>query len=105
MNLPMKILALLGFAAFAAGVADAQTLSKLIDKNGKVTYSEKVPDNYDGKVVPVTIDPNANKASLPRPQNPRGDEPAMSPKAESVARARESLEAAKKALQNARDNP
>ena len=49
----------------AAG-ASAQTLYKLIDKNGKVTYSESPPKDFDGKVQRMDIDPKANTATLPR---------------------------------------
>ena len=106
-----KVLALSALALFAAGDALAQTLYKLIDKNGKVTYVEKVPPNYDGKVVPVTIDPNANTATLPKYQP--GSRPADSSsssggaptRSERVAKAKESLEAAKKALEYAQNNP
>jgi len=51
--------------AMLCGSAFAQTLYKLIDKNGKVTYSEEAPKNFDGKVIRIDIDPNANRATLP----------------------------------------
>ena len=93
--------------AFAGPVA-AQTLYKLIDKNGKVTYSESPPKGFDGKVIRMDIDPKANTATLPRP----GASPAAAPSATSagagadrVQSARDRLEAAKKALQDATDNP
>ena len=97
--------------AWCSGDATAQTLYKLIDKNGKVTYSEKPPKDFDGKVVPMNIDPNANTATLPKPgtASPQAD-PRFAPAAQggggsSVQSAREKLDAAKKALQNAIDNP
>ena len=40
--------------------AAAQTVYKLIDRNGKITYSEEPPKNFDGKVIRIDIDPNAN---------------------------------------------
>lgn len=96
-------------AALFASVATAQTLYKLIDKNGKVTYSEKPPKDFDGKVVPINIDPNVNTATLPKPgANPppaaRGSTAAQGT-GSSVQAAREKLDAAKKALQDAIDNP
>jgi hypothetical protein len=112
---PSIRLAALALAATAAFVwmpeAVAQTLYKLIDKNGKVTYSEKPPKDFDGKVVPLNIDPNANTATLPKPtarpetesekvlRQPAG---ASGDKAQA---ARDRLDAAKKALQDAIDNP
>jgi hypothetical protein len=50
-----------------AASALAETLYKLIDKNGKVTYAEKPPKDFDGKVIRLDIDPNANTATLPKP--------------------------------------
>jgi predicted lipid-binding transport protein (Tim44 family) len=113
---------LAGLAAALAWVAydaGAQTLYKLIDKDGKVTYSEKPPKDFDGKVVPMNIDPNANTATLPKysappsPESSGGKEPprrskesaSASPKSESVDDIRARLEAAKQAYQNAVDNP
>lgn len=100
--------------AFALGAADvaAQTLYKLIDKNGKVTYSEKPPKDFDGKVIRMDIDPNANTATLPKPGNatlpPTASDASRSPGARAedrVQMARENLEAARKALQSAIDSP
>jgi hypothetical protein len=55
-------------AAVACGVAAAQTMTlyKLIDKSGKVTYSQEKPKNFDGKVVTIEIDLGANTATLPK---------------------------------------
>ena len=100
-------------AAIAAADAAAQTLYKLIDKNGKVTYSESPPKDFDGKVVPMNIDPNANTATLPKP----GAAPRPETEAEKILRrpspgggggveaARERLDTARKALKDAIDNP
>ena len=52
--------------ALAAVSAQAQTLYKLIDKNGKITYSEEAPKNFDGKVIKIEVNPNANTATLPK---------------------------------------
>ena len=90
-------------AAFALG-ASAQTLYKLIDKNGKVTYAEKPPKDFDGKVIRIDVDPNANTATLPKPTGPLVD-PARGASEAGVKAAQEKLEAAKKAYQQALDNP
>jgi adenylyltransferase/sulfurtransferase len=108
MKLPFAVLSVAAAMALLPGEACAQTLYKLIDKNGKVTYVEKVPDNFDGKVIPMKVDPKANTATLPKPSTASpspapGSAPAS--KGERVAKAKESLESAKKALAYARDNP
>src|SRR5258708_34772117 len=54
-------------AALLAAQASAEVLYKLIDKNGKVTYSEEKPKNFDGQVIRLDIDPNANTATMPKP--------------------------------------
>jgi hypothetical protein len=102
-------LALAAAALAVAANAAAQTLYKLIDKNGKVTYSEKPPKDFDGKVVPMNIDPNANTATLPKPTGPLL-RPEARPEAREAERAnvqaaRDKVAAARKALQDARDNP
>jgi uncharacterized protein DUF4124 len=102
-------------AALAATGAAAQTLYKLIDRNGKVTYSESPPKDFDGKVIRMDIDPKANTATLPkagtapRPETEsekviRRPTPATGA-ADPVEAARARLEAARKALQDAIDNP
>jgi hypothetical protein len=93
----------LGLAAWGTG-ADAQTLYKLIDKNGKVTYAEKPPKDFDGQVIRLDIDPKANTATLPKPTGPLVD-PARATSDDRVRVAKDKLEAAKKAYQNAVDNP
>lgn len=91
--------------------AAAQTLYKLIDKDGKVTYAEKPPKDFPGKVIRLDIDPNANTATLPKPTAPaaRVDPPkdpmAKATPAENVEAARAKLENARKALANASENP
>jgi hypothetical protein len=113
---PHMILAAAG--ALFASMACADVLYKLIDKNGKVTYSEAKPKEFDGQVIRLDIDPNANTATMPRPASggnsgepgspPRraGDGRAKKPDpAERLAAARERLESAQRALQEARDNP
>jgi hypothetical protein len=111
-------------AAVLAGatLAGAQTLYKLIDKNGKVTYSETAPKDFPGQVIRIDIDPNRNTATLPKPKEaeaagPReggkdvrtkGPPPDDAPNVagnNTVEAARERLEAAKKALADAQQNP
>jgi hypothetical protein len=107
--------------AFACGSVPAQTLYKLIDKDGKVTYSEKPPKDFDGKVVPMDIDPNRNTATLPKPaksedappkageRKPRRVETDGGKKgvdsADRVRELQDRVDAARKALESARDNP
>jgi hypothetical protein len=101
-------------AAFCVS-AQAQVVYKLVDKNGKVTYSETAPKDFAGKVIKLEFDPNANTATLAKPAastgetaGSRGESKRRSAQQEAIARlnaAQERLEAAKKALQEARDNP
>src|SRR5687768_13896594 len=111
---PMKrtALAALAGAALLCLPAAAQTLYKLIDKNGKVTYSESAPKNYDGQVIRIDIDPNANTATLPKPPPPKAEpaprgRPAGTAQASAspVQAARDRVDTAKRALADARDNP
>lgn len=101
------LLALLVAAAPAAVLAE--TLYKLIDKNGKVTYVQEKPKYFDGQVIAVEIDPNANKATLPKYAPPAPPVPApaakAAPQANSLAQARARVEDARKAYEEARDNP
>jgi hypothetical protein len=79
-------------AGFLAA-AQAQTLYKLIDKNGKVTYSESAPKpgEFDGQVIRIDINPKANTATLPQAAGRNAGQ--------------EALEAARKALAQAQENP
>lgn len=88
----------------AAAPAGAQTLYKLIDRNGKVTYVETPPRDFDGKVIRLDIDPKANTATLPKPTEPLAA-PAAGAEREQVRAARAKVETARKALAQARDNP
>jgi len=105
------VMTMLGAMAVAFSV-QAETLYKLIDKNGKVTYSEEKPKQFDGQVIRLDIDPNATTVTLPKP--PQGGFGAAaarekaSPAAQAKVRlesAQDRLERAKAALQNAKDNP
>ena len=105
------VMTMLGAMAVAFS-AHAETLYKLIDKNGKVTYSEEKPKQFDGQVIRLDIDPNATTVTLSKP--PQGGFGAAaarekaSPAAQAKVRlesAQDRLERAKAALQNAKDNP
>ncbi|QJR13906.1 DUF4124 domain-containing protein [Usitatibacter palustris] len=88
-------------AVFAALLAfpfevPAQTMYKLVDRAGKVSYSDKVPKNFDGQVTPIETDPaNVQPAPLPAAKGaPKGtDEPKADMNAKRRAQ-RERLQAA-----------
>ena len=113
----IRIALLLAFIASVATDATAQTLYKLIDKNGKVTYSEEPPKNFDGKVIRMDIDPNANSATLTKPRagsegggsSFQGELRQQAHKREQAKEQADSLRAeleeARKALEEARANP
>ncbi len=115
-GIALRLAALLAAALFCAG-ASAETLYKLIDKNGKVTYSESRPKTFDGQVIAIDINPNANTATLEKPPpksvgeaggaRSRGEvkSPGKMDEEARLAQARERLDAARKALQEATDNP
>ena len=101
--------ALAASLAVLPAAADSQTVYKLIDKKGKVTYAEKAPKSFEGQVVRMEIDLKANTATLPKP----GQAPASFPKVTlapqemrridadlRLARTQEALEAARKALKD-----
>ena len=98
--MPSRLL-LLGVFALAANFAHAQTLYKLIDRNGKVTYSQEAPKDFDGKVIRIQVDPKANTATLPKYQ------PAAPAARASVdVRAlQEKVAERRAALQKAKNNP
>ena len=102
------VVAALGIALVPAA-ALAETLYKLVDKNGKVTYAQEKPKHFDGQVIEVHIDPNANKATLPKftpaPPPPPAASAKAAPGKDPVAQARARVDAARKAYENARDNP
>ena len=104
-------LAILAPVLFAASPAQAdpqtQVIWKLVDKKGKVTYADKAPGkDYPGQVTRIEVDLNANKATLTRVGETAAPTtlPLTAPELKRVradaelARARENLEAAKKAL-------
>lgn len=101
--------------ALAAVPAAAETLYKLISPSGKVTYAQEVPKNFDGKVIKLEIDPNANTAEGQRaPTKGALDAKAREEKLRPVpsadpggelADAKAKLQAARQAYEQARDNP
>ena len=98
-------IALVAGAAFCAA-ASAQTLYKLIDKNGKVTYSESRPKEFDGQVIQLNIDPNANSAVLPKYDPSKDTRGVMTPEAmANIQQAQQKLAVAKKALDEAKASP
>ena len=98
-------MALVAAAAFCA-TASAQTLYKLVDKNGKITYSESRPKEFDGQVIEINIDPNANRAVLPKYDPAKSPPGGMTPEAiANINQAQQKLAAAKKALDEAKANP
>jgi len=98
-------------AGLACAAASGETLYKLIDKNGKVTYSESKPKTFDGEVIRIDIDPNANTATLEKPKPPapgqRAGNPTPAQQAEEarLGEARQRAYRAGIALQEAKDNP
>lgn len=98
---------LLAVAALSGPVA-AQTLYKLVDKDGKVTYSEKPPKDFDGKVIPLDIDPTRNTATLPKYEPGAASKGGVKPPGAAngaASAAQERVEALRKQLQEARENP
>ena len=93
------------------GIAAAQTLYKLIDKNGKVTYVDKPPKDFDGKVIPVDIDTKRNSATISTPGMAPGvkafdeKQAAEQRASDRVRAAQDKLDTAKRALVDARENP
>jgi hypothetical protein len=107
-------LPLAAFALFAAGSAQAVTLYKLVDADGRVSYVDRVPRGFAGKVVPLEIDtsalPTLSPAATPeakaqrreneriiRERPPRTDD-------SQVRSARAQLEAAQAALDAAQES-
>jgi len=63
--------------SLAGTPALAQTIYKLIDKNGRITFTDTAPKNFEGQVIPIEIDTRANIAQPPK--IPPGGSPPMSP--------------------------
>ncbi len=112
----MRSIIAIAIAAALALPAGAETLYKLIDKNGKVTYSEEKPKSFDGQVIRIDIDTNANTATLPKPppappaggpNRAKSEDPQVKrdKQEDRVRIAREKVEAARKALEDAQNSP
>jgi hypothetical protein len=91
-------------ASLAYGPAQAQTLYKLIDRNGKVTYSQEAPKDFDGKVIRIDVNPNANTATLPKFQAPAA-KPHAAASATDMRTLRERVARRKAVLEEAQNNP
>lgn len=101
--------------ALMALPAAGETLYKLIAPDGKVTYSQEPPKNFDGKVIKLEIDPNANTAEgrkVPPKESPKQKSNLeviqSNPNAahdDKIEAAKEKLQAARQAFEEARDNP
>lgn len=92
----------------AAFAASGQTLYKLVDRNGKVTYTQEEPKGFDGTVTRIEVDPNANRATLPKYTPPVATPPAAGKSGGGKARAetpQERLERARRELADAVANP
>jgi len=99
-------------ATHAWAEPDKQVIFRLVDKNGRTTYSDKAPGkDYQGKVTRIEVDLKANRAML----RPVGDAtppvtlPLSAPELKRVkadaelARANELLELAKKAREDGKE--
>ena len=115
----MRILLLAALVtALAAGDAAAARLYKLTDAKGRVTYVDRAPAGFDGRVEPIDIDTSASTVKLPNAGDAvrnsaaaqvihRGQEQKLSSiKAAEleIEQARTQVEAARRALQDAQDN-
>jgi hypothetical protein len=102
------VLATVLVPALANAQSDKSVVYRLVDKNGKTSYSDKAPPRgFEGKVTRIEVDLKANRATL----NAVGGSsapvtlPLTAPELRRVkadaelARANEALEAAKKALE------
>lgn len=101
--------------ALACASAGAQSLYKLVDRNGKVTYSDSVPKDFDGRVTPLRIDPGPDPSAQSSADSAegggRGEMPAEATTrrkpandAAPIEAARQKAKAARKAFEDARDN-
>ena len=109
------VAALLTTVSLAGATAQAAVLYKLTDRLGHVTYSDSVPRGFDGAVARLEIDPS--RTSVPSEQLPELLVPAAAPPPttsialaranadeERVRAARGRVDAARLALEDARNN-
>ena len=109
----MRIATIAVCALLASGTACAETLYKLIAPDGKVTYSQEAPKHFDGKVIRLDIDPNANTAEgkhapPSKVRNPNEEilqRDSDAPRKRKLEVAQDKLQAARTAFENARNNP
>jgi hypothetical protein len=101
--------------ALGCATASAQALYKLVDRNGNVTYTDSVPKGFDGRVIPIQIDPNLNSSAPSPAAGQRGEGRGETPAEATIRRrpvndeasieaARLNARAARKAFEDARDN-
>jgi hypothetical protein len=105
----LQVLALATLLAGGAVDASAVTLYKLIDRDGRITYLDRPPASFDGRVVPLDIDTSASVVALPDlpptvPSEVQVPPPVAIDRDAQVAAARRDLEAALKALEDAQNN-
>jgi len=104
----MKMIGVALVAALSCGFAAAQTMTlyKLIDRDGKVTYSEEKPKEFDGKVVPIEIDMSSNRATMPKYTSPSSSQVSAKKAQENrVEKAKNTLAQRKAELEDAINNP
>jgi TolA-binding protein len=85
----LAIVVAMALAVALAAHADGQVLFKLIDRKGRVTYSDTEPKNFDGEVIRLEPDTASNiMPGLPRPGRPPSSGPVKDgPSPRQVARA------------------
>lgn len=102
------LLASLIGSAIAAN-AGAETLYKLVAPDGKVTYVQEPPKSFNGKVIRLDIDTQANTAPGRRPSGVSNEEVIRSTpdagRIDPLKAAQAKAQAARKAYETARDNP
>jgi len=109
--LPVSRWSMLVLAACVAVPAMAQTLYKLVDRQGKVTYVQELPKDFDGTVTRIDTDNKVNTVApirTPPPAAPASPPAAAKAPAAPASRSptpQARLEQARKALEEARDNP
>ena len=89
----------LALAAAVAVPAAAQVLYKLTDRQGRVTYSDRAPKDFDGTVVRLEPDPAANVVPSAKTEAPSRPANAPSEWAENRRRTRAELEKRLRAAQ------
>jgi hypothetical protein len=105
------------FAGSALAMDDAAAMAvyKLIGKDGKVTYTQLPPSNFDGSISRLDIDADANAVTLPAPVS-RAEltrkevvagkvvRPLSVPDGDRLEAAQKRVDAAQRALEDAQNN-